>query len=147
MEKIIFLVIGSAAGGLARWVTAEVIGRLPGGGAPYGTLAANLLGCLLVGLFYGMGETRFPMSPSGRMLLIVGFCGAFTTFSTFMMETSALLDRGNSLGAAAYLLASMLLGLTLFRAGTLLSRAVSIPAGGEPSSVTAAERAAERLGS
>lgn len=125
MEKIILLVIGSASGGLARWMTAELIGRIPGGGAPYGTLVANLLGCLLIGIFFGMGETRFPMGPQGRMLLIVGFCGAFTTFSTFMMETSTLLDRGNSLGAAAYVLASTLLGLSLFRAGTLLSRTAS----------------------
>lgn len=127
MDKIISIAIGSIAGGLSRWLLSEAIARAAGERFPYGTLAVNLSGCFIIGLLYGLSETRFSLNAQGRVLLMAGFCGAFTTFSSWMLETSVLLDKGNAAGAYAYVLGSVLLGFTLFRAGSALPKTVLAP--------------------
>lgn len=119
MEKILGLAAGSVAGGVARWLVADWL-RHPR--FPYGTLAVNLSGCLLVGLLHGLGESR--LSPGARLLLVTGFCGAFTTFSAWILESSSLLDRGDWRSAAVNIAGSVVLGLALFRAGQAAGRLV-----------------------
>lgn len=125
MDKALCLAVGSLAGGFARWAMSEAIAQRTGGRFPFGTLAVNLLGCLLIGVFHGLGESR--LGAQGRMLLMVGLCGAFTTFSTAILEGSTLVDRGDWRSALTYLAASVVLGFALFRAGAAATRLEPAP--------------------
>nr|WP_243900364.1 CrcB family protein [Hymenobacter defluvii] len=87
-----------------------------------GTLLVNVLGCLLIGLFYAAAERGTIGSPELRLLLTTGFCGGFTTFSTFSYETIALLTDGEYFFGALYVAGSMLLGLAATFAGVALVR-------------------------
>jgi CrcB protein len=107
--------LGSALGGGARLWVSTVVARGYGTHFPWGTLAANLLGCLLVGLLGAL------FAPPGRMhdeqllrvFLVVGVLGGFTTFSAFSLETILLVQRGQWPAAAGYVAASVLGGLAL----------------------------------
>lgn len=125
MEKILCLAAGSLAGGFGRWLMTDAFGQAALSRYPLGTFAVNLLGCLLIGFFFGLGESR--LGEQGRLLWMTGFCGAFTTFSTWILDAGAMADRGDWRGALAYLAASVLLGFLLFRSGTAAA-AVFAPA-------------------
>ncbi len=77
---------------------------------PWPTLAVNVVGCLLIGLFYTYSD-RWGLSPEVRLLLTTGFCGGLTTFSTFSWETVSLFQGGHYMMAIAYVLLSIVLGL------------------------------------
>lgn len=115
MDKVLCLGVGSLVGGFARWFMADAFQSASGSGFPFGTLAVNLSGCLFIGVLHGFGESR--LGPHGRLLLMTGFCGAFTTFSTWMLESSVMLDRGDWRGVFLYMTLSVALGLALFRLG------------------------------
>lgn len=93
MDKYLVVGVGAAIGGVARyWLSGYVYKFLPSS-FPYGTLAVNFIGCLLIGLIiFGLGEKEL-ISPLVRLFLTVGFCGGFTTFSTFSFETLNLLKE------------------------------------------------------
>jgi fluoride exporter len=118
--KILYLILGSAAGGLARYYLAGTVYRVAGSGFPYGTLAVNLAGCFLLGLLAGLAEDKLLLGPDARLLLMIGFCGAFTTFSTFIFETDGLLREGEWLSALLNVAASIVFGFVLFRGGRWL---------------------------
>jgi len=125
---LLYLAAGGIAGtwaryGLGRWVQASA-----GDGFPWGTFAVNLLGSFLLGLLLRSTETA-PVSPETRAMLTVGFCGAFTTFSTFTHETVVLLQEGAWARAAAYAVGSLLLGLAALAAG-LATAGLLVPAKG-----------------
>lgn len=118
------LVVGSVIGGLARHGCNLLMPRMLGEGFPYGTFAANMLGCLLIGAFDGLSG-RWSLSPAVRLALITGFCGAFTTFSSLILETSRQLDSGAAARAAVNIVGSLILGFMLLRLGTAAGRALS----------------------
>ena len=120
MNAMICLAAGSLVGGFARWLLSDAVSRGLGVRFPFGTLAVNLSGCFLIGALHGLGEAR--LGAQGRLLLMTGFCGAFTTFSAWILESSTLIDRGEWRGALGYVLASVVLGLALFRAGAAATR-------------------------
>ena len=78
---------------------------------PVATFIVNLLGCFLIGLFYGLLEKTSLLDSNLRLFLIVGLCGGFTTFSTFMNDNLVLVRGGDMLAAACYTLASLALGM------------------------------------
>lgn len=127
MDKILCLVAGSAAGGVARWFLSDRV-ITHSKDLPWGTFVVNLSGCLLLGILHGLGDTAWPLGPRARMLLMVGFCGAFTTFSSWMLESSVLMEKGASRAALAYVILSVVLGFALLRAGALASKAVAASA-------------------
>ena len=91
MDKYLVVSIGAAIGGVLRyWLSGYVYKFLPSS-FPYGTLAVNFLGCLLIGLIIFVLSEKELISPLVRLFLTVGFCGGFTTFSTFSFETLNLL--------------------------------------------------------
>ncbi|PIR18951.1 MAG: fluoride efflux transporter CrcB [Elusimicrobia bacterium CG11_big_fil_rev_8_21_14_0_20_64_6] len=118
------LAAGSLAGGFARYWLSGAVYRGLGTGFPYGTLAVNMLGCFLIGLFDALALERFILSPSTRLLLMTGFCGAFTTLSTLALETSNLMKGGEFGRALLNAAGSVLLGLILLRLGSLAGRLV-----------------------
>ena len=120
MNTWINLAFGGLAGTFARYLLASAVNRSLGAGFPYGTMAVNLSGCLLVGVFDGLAEARFLIGPAGRLLLMTGFCGAYTTFSTLMLESSHLIRDGETLRAFLNFMGSGAAGFILFRFGIYL---------------------------
>lgn len=118
MLKIItFIGLGSFLGGVARYGVGRAVAAW--GGLPpfWGTLAANLLGCFLIGLLYGMFDRYTQTGEHWRLFLTVGFCGGFTTFSTFVHENYASMTSGRFLEMALYAAGSFFVGLLLVWAG------------------------------
>lgn len=110
---------GSALGALARFLCSLALMGLLGPAFPWGTLAANGLGSLLIGLYATVSEPggRLPAGPTARQFVIAGFCGGFTTFSIFSLET-LLLVEARAIGlAGAYVAASLVTWLTLVWVG------------------------------
>ena len=124
MAKILSLVLGSVAGGLARYYLAGHAHRVFGAAFPYGTFAVNLTGCFLIGFLSAISEGKFGMSPNMKLLLMVGFCGAFTTFSTLMLETGNLMKDGEALRAFLNVFLSFVVGFVLFKAGVALGKLI-----------------------
>ncbi len=120
--KWLMLCAGGLAGTVSRYALSGWMYRMLGVGFPYGTLAVNLIGCFLIGLFDVLAEEKFVLGPQARLFLMIGFCGAFTTFSTFMLETGNLIKDGQSLLALANLLISVVAGFIVFKAGILLGK-------------------------
>lgn len=124
MIKFLNLIIGGTAGTIARYVLAGAVYRLIGVGFPYGTLVINVSGCFILGILVALAEKKFMLNPDMRILLMVGFCGAFTTFSTLILETDNLLKSGEGLKAFTNIFASVMLGFILFKAGSLLGELI-----------------------
>lgn len=106
---------GGAIGALGRYqlgrAVTNAVGDAPAASFPWATLAVNILGCFLIGLLYGWFIRQGATNENLRLLLGVGILGGFTTFSSFGLETLALLQRGAIGPALAYIAASMLVGL------------------------------------
>lgn len=113
----LYLLAGSCAGGAARYVLSGLVYQAAGTRFPYGTLIVNITGCFLIGFLAVLSEEKFLLNPNSRLLLMTGFCGAYTTFSTWMLETSNLLRDGQPGYAVLNILLSIALGFLLFKAG------------------------------
>lgn len=110
-------------GALARYYLGLVMAQRVGVAFPYGTLLINVTGCLVLGLVGTLAVERSTIvTPEVRLLVAVGFCGAFTTFSTFGFETLSLLRAGDYAEAALYVLGSNVLGLVAVFLGFTLVR-------------------------
>ena len=115
---------GGAAGALARYaVSGPILGKL-GGRFPLGILAVNLVGCFFMGLVMLMYLERGETDDRLRLLLVAGFLGSFTTFSTFGFDTFELLRNGHTQIAVANVLANVVLGIALVAAGWQVGRLV-----------------------
>lgn len=125
MLKDIFLVgIGSFLGGSARYVVTRVIQSCAVLAFPFGTFAVNILGCLLIGFFSGLHTGPGWMNPTTKLILTTGFCGGFTTFSTFMNESSILMKNNNALYLSVYIVASLAIGLLAVLLGYQLAKSI-----------------------
>lgn len=125
--NILAVFIGSGIGGACRYVSSRWMQTLfPSAAFPWGTFAVNVAGCLLIGLLYGIFDQGRVVNPQVRLLLTVGFCGGFTTFSTFVNE-NYLLFTGTpvqALTAIGYLLASVFVGFAMLYVGHYLGSLV-----------------------
>ncbi len=120
MTKILNLVVGGAAGTLARYFLSTFIYGIFGPSFPYGTMVVNLLGCFIIGILVSFSENKFILGSNAKILLMIGFCGAFTTFSTFILETSNLIKDGESMRAFLNVILSVIVGFIVFRVGILI---------------------------
>lgn len=129
MPAWLLIALGGATGALARYHLGAWVATRSGGfahGAPLGTFVINVTGSFLLGAIAMLGLTRGEwVTPEWRLLLGVGFCGAFTTFSTFSVETWAMLQKGQVFEALIYVGASNALGLLAAIAGASLVRATA----------------------
>ncbi len=130
MDRVLILIVGGSIGTLCRYYLAEFGQSRFGSWLPFGTLLVNLVGCLIIGLLLGVFEKRYqalievPMQL--RLLLMTGFLGAFTTFSSYELETVLLFRQGSWERALLYVVGSMVLGLLLVMAGMRLGRALPV---------------------
>ncbi len=122
VKTLLFIGAGSFAGGIARYLLSRLIQSHVTSGFPWGTLAVNVAGCLAIGLLYGLFERGNLLNAELRLFLTVGFCGGFTTFSTFIHENYALLGGQQFLHFAGYALLSFVLGMLAAHLGHLLVR-------------------------
>lgn len=122
MEKLLIIASGGAAGTLCRYWLSGAVQRVAGTTLPFGTMAVNLLGCLLFGTIWGALENRIGMGGEFRLLALTGFMGAFTTFSTYMFETASLVKVGQFAMAALNVAGQSVFGLVFVFAGLALGR-------------------------
>lgn len=120
IHSILLVGFGSFLGGICRFLSTKLIGAHLSGAFPFGTFAVNIAGCFLIGLLYGLSEHG--LSPSVRLFLAVGFCGGFTTFSTFANESLQLFKAGNVLTFALYAGLSVFLGILAAYAGNMATK-------------------------
>jgi len=118
--KWLCLIAGGALGTLARYCLGGAVHRAAGAAFPYGTLCVNLLGCFLIGLLAALSEKKFFLDANMRIMLMVGFCGAFTTFSTFIFETSGFLKDSEFWPALLNVVVSVVAGFLVFRLGAFI---------------------------
>ena len=119
--KLVCLALGGALGTLSRYWLSGAIHESAGPGFPLGTLAVNALGCLAAG-FLATFHTSHQMVPEVRLLFTVGFCGAFTTFSTLILETGYLYKGGQFWPAVLNIVLSVLAGSLALLAGAWLGK-------------------------
>lgn len=125
MYKTLLLVgIGSCVGGVSRFLVSRWVQGMIGYAFPLGTFLVNLLGCFFIGLIYALFEKGNLINPDLRMLLTVGFCGGFTTFSTFINENFQLFKEENFFYLLFYLGVSVLGGFLALYLGHLCVRAL-----------------------
>lgn len=122
MIQILFIALGSAIGGVARYLLSKIISDNTTGAFPWSTFVVNILGCFIIGIVYGLLARGLNMSDNMRLFLTVGFCGGFTTFSTFAHENYLLFVSGNVLCVAAYAALSFFVGIVMAYAGHALVR-------------------------
>ena len=120
MSKWFSLITGGIAGTAARYLLTGVVYHALGSAFPYGTLTVNLIGCFIIGFLASAIGDKWTLGENARILLVTGFCGAFTTFSAFMLETATLIRDGEMGRAIANISISVLIGLFVFNLGVRL---------------------------
>ena len=119
-----YIAAGSALGGVSRYLLSGILQRAAGAGFPVGTLVVNITGSFLLGLFLRYAVDTPTLTPEWRAFLTIGFCGGYTTFSTFSYETVALLEDGQWGQAASYVGLSLALALIGVMLGFAAARGV-----------------------
>jgi CrcB protein len=124
VQHLLYLALAGGLGSLSRYGLAGAVQRLFGPSFPYGTFVVNVVGCFLFGLVWGFLEDRLGVNPQVRVVVLTGFMGAFTTFSTYMYESLSLLQHHQWLHAAANMVGQNAAGLALIFLGLSLGRAL-----------------------
>ena len=126
--------IGSAIGGVSRYGVGLLAARAWGVAFPWGTLLINIVGSFVIALFGAMtlANGPMPMSTNMRAFVMIGFCGGFTTFSSFSLQTMELLQAGETVAAALYILSSVALCLAGVFLGYWIATHIGLPPRTEP---------------
>lgn len=124
LEKLVLIALAGAAGTLARyWLSGAVYG-VTGQNFPWGTAVVNILGCFLFGFVWEVAEGRYLLRSEARTVILTGFMGAFTTFSTFVFESNGLLEDGRYLACLGNVAFQTVLGFAALFGGLALGRLV-----------------------
>ena len=124
MSPVLYVMVGGAVGSGARYLAGRATTALLGPDYPFGTLAVNIIGGLLMGVLVGV-LARNSAAEAWRLLLAVGVLGGFTTFSSFSLEVVSMIDRGATGMAAGYILVSVIGSIAAVFAGLSAVRAVA----------------------
>lgn len=116
----LIIALGGGIGSALRYAVSKFVQDSTNGAFPYHTFAVNIVGCLLIGLFYGLAARGHLGNNTTTLLLTTGLCGGFTTFSTFCNENIALLRGDNALTALVYVASSVFCGLLAVMLGYLI---------------------------
>lgn len=121
MKTLLLVFLGGGIGSLLRYLTSIITQKFYNGTFPVATLTVNIIGCLLIGILVGFFE-KIHVNPNLKFLFITGFCGGFTTFSAFSMESISLIQNQQTALALTYILLSVFLGLIAVWAGLFLAK-------------------------
>ena len=124
IQKLSGIAVAGAAGALARYALAGAVQRGLGSTFPWGTAVVNILGCLLFGVVWAVTAERWSVSSEMRTIILVGFMGSFTTFSTFASETGRLLADSEYLLGAGNLMLQVVVGIGAVFLGLAIGRAI-----------------------
>ena len=119
--KLVALAVAGALGTLSRYALGRMVHGICGESFPWGTMVVNSLGCFLFGLVWVLAEERMRISSETRTVVLIGFMGAFTTFSTLVFETDSLLRHSELLAIGNYL-GNTVLGVVLLLLGMALGK-------------------------
>jgi len=124
LYHLLLVCAGGALGAGLRHLTVSTVSRIIGPAFPWGTLAVNLAGCLVMGLLAGVLGRKFDVPDEVRLFLATGVLGGFTTFSAFSLDVAVLWERGAQAAAASYVLASVTGSILALFAGLWLARSI-----------------------
>lgn len=116
LRAFLFVGLGGAAGSMARYGVSQLVSKIYTKPFPLATFMVNIVGCFLIGLLFGLVQKNSIQSTSW-LILATGFCGGFTTFSSFALENNALLKGNLSVTSVVYTVLSIVLGIFLCRLG------------------------------
>jgi len=119
MKAILFVFLGGGFGSVLRFLISK---NLNTGVIPYGTFTVNIIGSLLIGIILGLSTKENLLTQNQTLLLATGFCGGFTTFSTFAYENQQLLKAGDFLSFSVYTIGSFIVGFLAVSLGLFLTR-------------------------
>jgi CrcB protein len=121
-RTLILIGLGGGIGSVFRYLTAVLVGKYFQTAFPWATFTANVLGCLIIGLLLGVFENQEFAQPDLKFLFITGFCGGYTTFSTFASENVNLLQSGNTFMVFFYIASSVMISLFAVWVGLSLTK-------------------------
>ena len=119
MKQLVLVFIGGGFGSVLRYLIGKYLNNSETG-IPYGTFLANILGSLLIGIILGLAAKNNALTENHTLLLATGFCGGFTTFSTFAYENHVFLKAGDFTSFALYTVASFVIGFLAVFAGMFI---------------------------
>ncbi|MBD2679359.1 MULTISPECIES: fluoride efflux transporter CrcB [Nostoc] len=122
IRTVMAIALGAIPGAVGRYLIAELTKGIIGKDfSYYGTFFINVTGCFIIAFFYTLNEQKFKsLSPQIRLAIATGFCGAYTTFSAYGLETFTQIDKGNTTVALIYWLGSMIVGMIAVQLGVIL---------------------------
>ena len=124
IKDMLVISLGAIFGANARWIVSRSLAKAISPWFPYGTLVINVSGSFIVGFFMIWATERVLLDPRWRLLIVVGFCGAYTTFSSFAYETMAFFEQGQWVLMATNFVSNNLLCLIAALGGMALARAL-----------------------
>ena len=122
LKPIFYVALGSAIGGVCRYLMQQAVQRRVLTNFPLGTLLVNLLGCFVIGVVYGLAAKNNILSPMGRLFLATGICGGFTTYSSFMYENYTMVQAGEVFNTFLFVAISLVVGFLATSLGVLSVR-------------------------
>jgi CrcB protein len=125
VRDLLFVFVGGGLGSVARFTLGKWVTTFHTQNFPYGTLVVNVLACLVLGFLVGLADQRQLISAPSRLFWTVGFCGGFSTFSTFSAETIQLIQAGFQISSVVYVIGSLIFCLAATLLGLYLGQAIN----------------------
>ena len=130
LSKVLWLGLAGGAGTIARFLLSDVVQQLGDREFPWGVFVVNIVGSFLFGVIWAISGDRIELSAQARMLILVGFIGGFTTFSSFAFDNAQMLSNSKWFMVAANVVAQNVLGIAAVYAGVMLGRLINSASGG-----------------